>query len=228
MVAYCRHLKKEETMETELKYLIRDKDMADELWNDEILLSIAGPATREILVMKAVYFDTEDRLLLQNDMAFRVRLEGEHIFAALKWGGHSANGLHEREEVTIPVKGEHYFIEPPTDLFAESEDGKALVRIIGDKPLVNMLEMRYLRRRMRVDIGDSIMEIAIDTGCLVTDAGERPIMELEIELFAGELQPMLDLGKTLREKYGLVPEDQSKLAQGLDLIRNVPKDFARR
>ena len=53
-------------------------------------------------------------------------------------------------------------------------------------------------------------------------------MELEIELFAGELQPMLDLGKTLREKYGLVPEDQSKLAQGLDLIRNVPKDFARR
>ena len=28
-----------------------------------------------------------------------------------------------------------------------------------------MLEMRYLRRRMRVDIGDSIMETPIDTGC---------------------------------------------------------------
>ena len=136
----------------------------------------------------------------------------------LKWGGHSSNGFHEREEINVPVTGEQYFIEPPTDLFAESEDGKALVGMIGSKPLVNMLETRYLRRRMRVDLNDCLMEIAIDTGSIVTDMGEESILELEIELFAGDVKVMKDLGKKLAEKYGLTPESQSKLGRGLRLL----------
>lgn len=205
-------------MESELKYRIKDREMADALWDDECLLAIADPSSREKLVMKAVYFDTEDHVLSGNNMAFRVRLEGESIFATLKWGGHSSNGFHEREEINVPVTGEQYFIEPPTDLFAESEDGKALVGMIGGKPLVNMLETRYLRRRMRVDLNDCLMEIAIDTGSIVTDMGEEPILELEIELFAGDVKVMKDLGKKLADKYGLTAENQSKLGRGLRLL----------
>lgn len=205
-------------MESELKYRIKDREMADALWDDECLLAIADPSSREKLVMKAVYFDTEDHVLSGNNMAFRVRLEGESIFATLKWGGHSSNGFHEREEINVPVTGEQYFIEPPTDLFAESEDGKALVGMIAGKPLVNMLETRYLRRRMRVDLNDCLMEIAIDTGSIVTDMGEEPILELEIELFAGDVKVMKDLGKKLADKYGLTAENQSKLGRGLRLL----------
>lgn len=205
-------------MESELKYRIKDREMADALWDDECLLAIADPSSREKLVMKAVYFDTEDHVLSGNNMAFRVRLEGESIFATLKWGGHSSNGFHEREEINVPVTGEQYFIEPPTDLFAESEDGKALVGMIGSKPLVNMLETRYLRRRMRVDLNDCLMEIAIDTGSIVTDMGEESILELEIELFAGDVKVMKDLGKKLADKYGLTAENQSKLGRGLRLL----------
>ncbi|HCU07632.1 MAG TPA: hypothetical protein DF480_01440 [Clostridiales bacterium] len=218
MVVLCLHLKKEEIMESELKYRIKDREMADAIWDDECLLAIADPSSREKLVMKAVYFDTEDHVLSGSNMAFRVRLEGESIFATLKWGGHSSNGFHEREEINVPVTGEQYFIEPPTNLFAESEDGKALVCMIGNKPLINMLETRYLRRRMRVDLNDCLMEIAIDTGSIVTDMGEEPILELEIELFAGEVKTLKDLGRKLAEKYGLIPEDQSKLGRGLKLL----------
>lgn len=218
MVVLCLHLKEEEIMESELKYRIKDREMADTLWDDECLLAIADPSSREKLVMKAVYFDTEDHVLSGSNMAFRVRLEGESIFATLKWGGHSSNGFHEREEINVPVTGEQYFIDPPTDLFAESEDGKALVCMIGKKPLINMLETRYLRRRMRVDLNDCLMEIAIDTGSIVTDMGEEPILELEIELFAGEVKALKDLGRKLAEKYGLIPENQSKLARGLKLL----------
>lgn len=219
MVVLCLHLKKEDKMESELKYRIRDREMADALWDDEYLLSVADPSSREKLVMKAVYFDTEDHILSRNNMAFRIRLEGESIFATLKWGGHSSNGFHEREEINVLVTGEQYFIKPPTDLFAESEDGRALIRLIGEKPLTNLLETRYLRRRMRVDMDDSILEIAIDTGSIVTDAGEEPILELEIELFAGELKGMREVGKKLADKYGLEPENQSKLARGLNLLQ---------
>ena len=146
-------------------------------------------------------------------------MEGERVFATLKWGGHSSNGFHEREEINVPVSGEEYFINPPKDLFSESDDGQVVLALIGEKPLLNILETRYLRRRMRVDLDDSLMEIAIDTGSIVTDLGEEPILELEIELFAGDMAGIHDLGNKLSKKYNLVPENRSKLARGLALLR---------
>ena len=91
--------------------------------------------------------------------------------------------------------------------------------MIGDDPLVNLLEMRYLRSRCRLAYGASIMELAIDTGSIITDKGEVPIMELEIELYAGDPKDICSLGKRLEEKYALVPEDRSKLARGLALLQ---------
>lgn len=213
-------------MELEMKYRIESRGIADDIWDDDCLMAVADLSSREKLIMKAVYFDTEDRILSNNNMAFRVRLEGESIFATLKWAGHSSNGFHEREEINVPVTptaGEAYFIKPPVDLFSESDEGKALIKFVGDKPLINMLETRFLRRRMRVDINDSIMEIAIDTGNIVTDMGDEPILELEIELFTGEIQHIKELGQKLSEKYNLVPENISKLGRGFALINNTSK-----
>jgi len=214
-------------MELEMKYRIESREVADAIWDDDCLMSIADLSFREKLVMKAVYFDTEDRILSKNNMAFRVRLEGERIFATLKWDGHSSNGFHEREEINVPVTpiaGEAYFIKPPVDLFAESEEGKALIKFVGDKTLINMLETRYLRRRMRVDVNDSIMEIAIDTGRIVTDMGDEAILELEIELFTGEIKDMKELGAKLAKRYKLTPENNSKLARGFALINHSSLD----
>lgn len=206
-------------MELELKYRLKDRSVADALWNDEALLSVADITSREHVLMKAVYFDTPDGILSQNDIAFRVRMEGEHFFAAIKWGGRSRDGYHERREVTIPVNDERHFIAPSAQIFSESEDGRSLLKLIEDRQLVNLLETRYLRRRMRIDVAGSLMEIAIDTGHIVTDAGRQPILEFEIELFAGDVDVMLALGKDLEGRYELQPEDQSKLAQGLAMIR---------
>ena len=206
-----------------MKYRIESRDIADAIWDDDSLMSVADLSTREKLVMKAVYFDTEDRILSKNNMAFRVRLEGDRIFATLKWNGHSSNGFHEREELNVPVTptaGETYFMNPPVDLFSESDEGRALINFVGDKPLINMLETRYLRRKMRIDVNDSIMEMAIDTGNIVTDMGDEPILELEIELFTGEVKGVKELGKTLSDKYNLSPENNSKLARGFALINH--------
>lgn len=208
-------------MELEMKYRIESRDIADSIWDDDLLMSLSDLSSREKLIMKAVYFDTEDHILSTNNMAFRVRLEGERIFATLKWGGHSSNGFHEREEINVPiapVAGKTYFINPPVDLFSESDEGKALIKFVGEKPLINMLETRYLRRRMRIDLNDSIMEIAIDTGNIVTDQGDEPILELEIELFTGDVKDVKELGKALAEKYNLIPENSSKLARGFALM----------
>ena len=205
-------------MELEMKYAVPDKAACDAIWEDDLIRQLADPSSREKTVMKAVYFDTEDGKLSANNMAVRVRYEGDTVFATLKWNGSVSNGFHEREEINVPASAAH-FITSPKELFKESEDGKVLLDLIGDQELTNLLEMRYLRSRCRLRYGGSIMELAIDTGSIITDKGELPIMELEIELYAGDPKDIQVLGEPLQEKYHLIPEDRSKLARGLALLR---------
>lgn len=206
-------------MEIEMKYGIGSKEQAEEIWEDHQLLGIGELDSRETVLMKAVYFDTEDRVLSENDMAFRVRMEGNRIVASLKWSGCAVDGYHTREEINVPVTDETYFISPPTDLFKESEQGKELIRLVGDKRLHNLMENRFLRRKMRVDSGNAICEVAIDTGEIITDGGSMPICELEIELYSGEPEEIKQMGANLLEKYGLTPENRSKYARGLKLVQ---------
>ena len=63
-----------------------------------------------------------------------------------------------------------------------------------------------------------LVELAIDTGKIITDAGDAPIMELELELFAGDRDSIRRLGDRMCERYGLSPLDSSKFARGLALL----------
>ena len=96
-------------MEIEMKYSIPDRETSEAIWADEYLASIEEADTRENIVMKAVYFDTEDYILSKNDIAMRVRLEGERVVATIKWSGKSEDGLHVREEINVPVDDEKFF-----------------------------------------------------------------------------------------------------------------------
>ncbi|MCQ2565822.1 MAG: CYTH domain-containing protein [Clostridia bacterium] len=207
-------------MELEMKYSIPSKEVADALWSDDFLMEIGDTATRKKMVMKAVYFDTQDGVLSKNNIAFRVRSEDGFMLATLKWGGTVENGFHSREEINVPVSGAGCFITSAKDIFKESEDGQKLLELLGDQPLVNLLETRFLRSCMRLSYGASIMEMAIDTGSIITDKGELPIMELELELYAGDPADVKALGEKLEERFGLVPGNESKLKRGLDLIRS--------
>lgn len=206
-------------MEIEMKYEIPDKSCADQIWEDEYLKEIGDDTSREALHMKAAYFDTDDHVLLDRDIAFRVRLEGNRAVAALKWNGTSEDGLHTREEINVPVVNEDCLTNPSPTVFCESAEGKDMIALVGDKPLRKLLDIHFLRRKVRVDTGKSICEVAIDTGEITTKYGNLPICELEIELFSGSEEDVLAIGDVLAEKYGLVPENRSKYARGLALIR---------
>lgn len=207
-------------MEIEMKYGISDKGCADKIWGDNYLKEIGEEASRETLHMKAAYFDTEDYTLLDHDIAFRVRLEGSRVVASLKWNGTSEGGLHTREEINVPLGSEDCLINPSPSIFCESVEGRDMMALVDNKPLHNLLEIRSLRRKIRVDTGKSICEVAIDTGEISTDYGDLPICELEIELFSGSKEDVSAIGNVLAEKYGLAPEDRSKYARGLALIKN--------
>lgn len=201
-------------MEIELKYAIDSKETAARIWEDEDLKKMEEPQTRQTVFMKATYFDTDDFDLSRNDMAYRIRCEDDSMIACLKWGGKNEGALHTREEINIPVKD----TKPNPVTFEESDVGRDMIRILDGRPLHPIMDMQIERRRFRLDTQESLLEISIDNGQIVTDKGTSPICEVEIELFSGEQEDFLRVGERIAEKYGLVSEKRSKFYRGLLLL----------
>ena len=216
-------------MEIELKYKVPDKETMDKIWNDEYISEIEEKDSREDILMKAAYFDTEDRILSKNDIAFRVRMEGSKVIASLKWNDKdlSISGLHMREEINVPMDDDTCFISPKPDIFKESSEGRDLLEVVGDSPLLNIMEMTFLRKKVRLDDGECICELSLDDGKIMSDCGEEPINEMEIELFTGEQDCLIKIGDTIVQKYDLQPESLSKYARGLKLIGAGTEDVSR-
>lgn len=206
-------------MEIEMKYAISDTDTMDHIWNDPWLKEMEEANTREKIYMKASYFDTEDYILSKNDIAFRIRMEGTRIVASLKWNGESRNGLHIREEINVPVNDEACFILPNPEIFKESESGREMLGILQGRPLHSILETCFLRSKLRIDTNTTLCELSLDMGEIITDFGNSPICEMELELFSGDKEELLEIGKTISEKYKLEPENLSKYARGLRLLQ---------
>ncbi|MEG0292230.1 MAG: CYTH domain-containing protein [Anaerovoracaceae bacterium] len=208
-------------MEIELKYSISDANSASKIWNDEELETIIDKGSRKKETLNAIYYDTEDGDLQNNGIAYRLRREDDILMATLKWRGGSEGALHKREELNINL-GEGLFPEEPSaEIFGESTIGKKLLKIIEGKKMQEVMRMNVLRRLFRVDTGDSIFEIAIDNGEIITSAGREAISELEIELFNGSEKDLLKIGEMLQGKYNLEPEKRSKFERGLALLGRI-------
>ena len=203
-------------MEIELKYSIPDEAAAQSIWDNEMFKDAEEQDSREELMLDAQYFDTDDFNLADNRIAYRIRHEGSGYVATLKWKGHSVMGLHVREEVNVAVED----AKPAPEVFAESTVGKDVMAVLQDKPLHSIMRMKIKRRRFRLDTGTGIFEFSLDNGTIYTDGGEVPVNELEIELFSGEQEELLDIGSRVEKEYGLCPENTSKYVRGLRLIKS--------
>ena len=197
-----------------MKYMIPDGETADRIWINELFAEEEEEDSREEIELIACYYDTADQDLARQGIAYRIRKEGEHYIATVKWQGKSEEGLHVREELTVPSEGN----EPDLDLFRESRIGEDLLAAAGGKSLEQLMKSVINRRRYRIDTGSGIFEFSVDEGMVETSAGTEDIREVEIELFSGETEELKELGKKVRTHYGLVPDDSSKYTKGLALI----------
>jgi len=201
-------------MEIELKYNIPDSETAERIWEDELFRDMEETDSREILNIDARYFDTDSFDLAENEVAYRIRREGDHLVAALKWKGHSEDGLHVREEINVPVQNN----EPDLDVFHESSIGCEVCKFAENKELKCILQTTCIRRRFRIDTGTGLFEFSIDSGEIVTEYGTQPISEVEVELFTGETEELVEIGKRLQDAYGLTEENKSKYYRGMLMI----------
>jgi len=205
-------------MEIELKYSVSSGKIAERIWKDEELKLIEEKNSRDMNEFRGTYYDTEDHLLFKNDIAFRFRKEGKKLVASLKWSGTNDGALHQREELNMNLGEGEIPKCPNPDVFKESSEGTDLLKLLDGKPLKHMMEVNVLRKSFRVDTGDSLVEISLDDGEIVTKEGNEPVCEMEIELFSGNQEDLVKLGERLRERYCLEPEKDSKFARGLKLL----------
>lgn len=201
-------------MEIELKYRIPGEEIAERIWEDSLFSEIEEEDSREEIDLRAVYYDTPELDLAKNEIAYRVRREGERLIATLKWKGKSDEGLHVREELTVPVAES----APDLSVFMESDIGEELERLVADKELTELMSTDIRRRRFRIDTGTALFEISVDQGSVSTIYGTEEISEVEVELFSGETEELLPIGKRLEEVYGLEAENTSKYGKGMEMI----------
>lgn len=208
-------------MEVELKYLIEDEETQKKLWNESVFKKYGDVDLHGETNMRAIYYDTRDGLLRDIDAAFRIRKENDRFVATLKWGGRSEHELHEREELNIPLSSPEDAQRPTLKVFAESEKGRELIELVGDRELVPVVETSFTRKTMRIDTGESICEAALDAGKIITAGGNADIRELELELFSGSVEDLEEIGRDLAERFSLRAGVKSKYARGIELVKSV-------
>ncbi len=164
--------------------------------------------------LEAIYYDTPDRLLMQDGLALRVRRNGKRYVQTIKRASGSdpmVRGEWESRVATMApdlsnLPGE---IAAPFDRF-------------GDDNLVPIFATRVRRHSRALDLPGCLVEIALDEG--VIEAGERsePVSEIELELKEGGAGVLYELGLSLLDVAPLRVSVHSKAERGYALAFDMP------
>lgn len=191
-------------METELKFEI-EPAVAEQLL-EELALASEG----EELILKSVYYDTEDADLREQGVALRVRQEGDKRVQTVKQAMPDTSRRGEWEcEITGP--------EPDMDAAA----GSPLAEALGSREpsaLKPAFEVTVERARRVLSVGTGSVEVALDRGAVSADGYGSPICELELELKTGEPALLFELARDLSERAALSLSFFSKADRGYALI----------
>ena len=152
------------------------------------------------------YFDTSNADLNKAKAALRVRKADNDYIQTLKTRGEFVDGAHRREEWEWPISG------PELEL-----------SLLEETPLNSEMELRSLevvfetnfqRQELWLEEGQTLIEIAVDSGTVAGHQASWPLHEVEFELKSGEASRLvvwaLELARTVPVFLNLV----SKAEQG--------------
>jgi inorganic triphosphatase YgiF len=174
------------------------------------------PAPRQRL--QAAYFDTADRALAQAGIALRVRREGRRWVQTLKAGG--ADALTRAEHnVSLPAATPAGQVADPA-LHAGTPAGERLLAVLdaASSPALRCLYRTDIRRRCRrVRTPQGVVELAFDSGEIVSAERRLPVCELEIELVSGSPLAVIVTARRWVQRHRLWLDLRSKAERG-DLL----------
>ena len=164
-----------------------------------------------------VYFDTAERRLRQFDMGLRVRSCDGKSVQTIKTAGRVIGGLHQRPEYNEPIEG----LRPelarfPEKIWAENCDIQQL-----EQQLTPIFSTDFERQTWLIEVaGDTLIEVAYDTGFIETNQGKISLCEIELELVKGDEQQLFILGREIALLPGVRLGNVSKAQRGYMLADN--------
>jgi inorganic triphosphatase YgiF len=173
------------------------------------------------------YLDTPNLALARNGVAVRLRRQGRHWEATVKWAGRVEGDVHERPELTIalPRPPALPFLPPPGPLYTQ------LAALVAGRPLAPILISEIHRRLFDVLPSDPaaplaatptpLAELALDRVRLHAPQegqAETTYCEVEVERRSGDRRDLTTLASLLQQGFGLLPSSHSKFARGLTLL----------
>lgn len=192
--------------------------MATEL---EIKLSVSGAAQAKALewfssrsevragktkTLVNRYFDTPNADLNRAKAALRVRKAENDYIQTLKTRGEFVDGAHRREEWEWPVSG------PELDL--SLLEGTPLNSELDLSSLGVVFETNFQRQVLWLEDGQSVIEIAVDSGSVAGNDAQRPLHEVEFELKSGDGEKLAAWALELACKVPVFLNLVSKAEQG--------------
>ncbi len=206
-------------VETELKLAIAPEGAA-RLSRHPLLRALRrGPSRKARLT--STYFDTDDLDLLRSGVVLRLRRDGRRWLQTVKGAPKdvSAGGMTARAEFEWPVAG--FALDPLR--FATTPFRRALGKA-EKRGLVPQFTTDVTRTIIPLSFADSTMaHLCIDAGEVYADVDGRrqraPILEIELELEAGNPARLYELAYALAGDVPLSLQGESKAQRGYALRR---------
>lgn len=180
-----------------------------------------GRAGSALLV--STYFDTPDLDLKGRKQALRIRQIGKARQQTLKISEKAAGGLQERREFNAMVAGD----EPDIALIGDDALAKQITKLADRKGLKAVFSTEIRRTTWQIAYGDSMIEVALDLGRIVSGDRQMPVSEIELELVEGKASDVVRAARAICGTHPFTLDQASKAARGYALFLDRKPDPAK-
>lgn len=165
--------------------------------------------------LDAIYYDTPDRALQRSGMSLRVRRSGSRYIQTLKRV--AANGGNfARQEWETPVES----VAPDLARLPTADIGDGIDGVAANG-LVPIFSTKVRRHTRRLELADTVVEVAFDQGTIEARGRREPLSEIELELKAGHAGVLYGIGTELLEIAPLRVGTASKSDRGYGLAFDI-------
>lgn len=199
--------------EIELKLLL-SKEALEKMLQLDFMVKAIRAGSKKVRRLVSIYYDTDELVLKQHGIAFRVRDKGDGTFEeTVKTSKKHDGALSERVELNLPLNDNKPVLNGFKALGLDVELGE--IAPAGVKALftVDVERITYI-----LDYAGASAELAIDKGAIYCGEKSDSIDEVELELLEGDVSALLALKERIAQKVTLRAEARSKFARGLALL----------
>jgi CHAD domain-containing protein len=204
-------------VEIELKYRLADEAAGDRYLLADELAGFHPISPVRSTQLEDRYLDTADGALARAGFAARLRQTAKGTTVSVKsMARRDGDGAtHRREELEGPADR----TAGPRD-WPHSDARSLILEQCGDAPLVELVTIRQLRRKRKLQSDDTIVEVSLDeVDAVARSRVVERFVELEIELVNGEEEALARIEHVVASDPALTPSTGSKLESALAAIQ---------